>query len=580
MRPARIRRPACLPFCAAALLLAGCAAKPREWYREAVMAPPEVEAEWAKYHWYVADVKYSFHTRDAIEEGYSGPMSYANIYLVVKALTQEGAQIGTLNIPYWNQSIHGMDVVLLDSNGVSVPLDQAAILSNYREKGTVVLPRVTKGSVVAVHIRQGPFLVLDYWEYPMQGLVPTWRSAFQFSFPKRMQYAFKGYNGLAEPVADTRKRSETNLTWKAERILPLDALPYLDATGARPRLAITSRKSTAGQGYPDWKAVAAFRSKEHFSKGLTDRTRETRKLARQLTDGSRSDRDKAAVLLDWVQDNVGLDPEARSGMDLDRVLENRQGDLWQLSALLAELYASVGLESEILLTRDRTQGGLDSAMVTPSAAWEPVVVVRAEGREWAALPHARAYGLGDYPAELYGLQGLSLKTGSIRPLPEPAYPSAFVGVTQEVRLEAAKERTLTVELDGPWAGMARTDWYAGRYPDLAGFCRSFLESIGFQGSVLSCSEAGMEGRNRPLILELTVANAWTWAERDGVRQWSLPDLFSRPAWFYDSARVDGYHFPFAQTRRETVRFLAAPGMRLELRVPCREGSDSLLEVSC
>jgi hypothetical protein len=576
-------------LCWPALLLCACAAPRPDWYRDAAFAPPEVEAEWARYHWYVADVKYDFRTRDAVEEGYRGPVSYADIYLVVKALTEEGAQIGTLNIPYWNQNIHDMNVVLLDSAGTRVPLDQAAVLATYREKGAVVLPRVTRGSVVALHIRQGPFLVLDYWEYPMQGLVPTWKSRFRFSYPKRLHYAFQGYNGLGAPEADSSRADMVNMTWQSARILPLDDVPFLDPAGARPRLAITSRNGAVGQGFPDWKSVAEMRAKEHFP-APSGATGLARRLAQELTAGAQDDSAKADQLLTWVQDNVAWDPEAKPGSDADQVAEKRQGDLWQLSALLREMFAGAGLESEILLTRGRDQGGFDPDMVTPNAAWEPVVAVRAGGREWAAMPHARSYGLGDYPATLYGMQSLSLSSGICRALPAPRYPTALVATEQEARLPPARERMVTVTLDGPWAGMARTDWYEGRWPDLSAFCRSFLSDLGFTAPVLSCAESGMEARNRPLHLEVAVENGGSSVERGGARQASYPNLFTRPAWFYDSARADDYYFPFAQVRRETAVFRAdpaagAPGrppvpMRVEAEVSCRDHADDWLEVSC
>ncbi len=565
------------------LLLAGCAAlRPAgaPWYREVAFAPPELEADWARYHWYVADVKYDFRTRDADEDGYHGPLSYADIYLVVKALTEEGSQIGTLNIPYWNQNIHSMDVVLLDSAGAKVPVDQAAVLATYREKGAVVLPRVTRGSVVALHIRQGPFMVLDYWEYPMQGLVPTFNSRFRFAYPKRLRYSWRGYNGLADPIADTSRNGLVTLTWQAGRIPPLDDVPFLDPAGARPRLAITSANGALGQGFPDWKTVADFRSKEHFAASGPAHAAKARALAQELTAGAAGDSAKADILLTWVQDNVGWDPEAKPSREPDEVAELRQGDLWQLSALLREMFEAAGLESEIILTRGRDQGGFDPYMVTPNAAWEPVVSVRVDGREWAAMPHARSYGLGDYPATLYGLHGLSLRSRGCRLLPAPRYPAAVVRIDQEPQLTQQRERPVSVTLDGPWAGMARTDWYDGHWPDLAAFCRSFLTDLGFSAPILTCSERDMQARNRPLVLDLTVEGGGAFAERGGVRQAAYANLFSRPAWFYDSARSDAYYFPFAQVRRETAVFHPAAGSRLELETHCSESRDALPRVTC
>lgn len=568
-----------------AWLLAGCASGPSRWWEDVAPAPPELEKEWEKYHWYVVDVKYSFDTRATLEGTYRGPLSYADLRLVVKALTPEGSQIGTLSIPNWNRTLHSMEVVLLDSSGRRLPVDQARVEEGYRRRGMVVLPRVTKGSTVAVHIRQGPFSVLDYWEYPMAGPAPIYRSTFEFAYPMRLRYHFKGYNGLGPPVHSERRQAKV-LTWKAERILPLSEVPFLDAMSARPRLVITSRNDAVGQGFPDWKAVAEHKERQWFGRTLWNRTAETRKVARGLAGGGAapgakpSEVDQARVLLAWVQDHISLDPAAPDEQDPDQVLAAQSGNLWQVAALLDEMYAAVGLDADIVLTRDREQGGMDPSVVNPNAAWEPLVIVQAGGREWAACPHARAYGLGDYPPGLFGLAALSVEGRTVRLLPEPAHPQASLLEKQVIRLEPVQERRLSLEMQGPLASLARSYYFAGKWTDTLEYCRAFLRAIGFSGGFRRCSEENMEARDLPLRMELVADNPWTSVERSGARQWSLPDLFSRPAWFYDSARVDDYLFPYEQHRRQVAVFETAEGRKLELDLPCNEADTSALRIDC
>lgn len=564
---------------ALAAILAGCAGHPSRWYRDVALAPPELEKEWEKYHWYVVDVKYVFSSRASLEGTYRGPLSYAHLYLVVKALTPEGSQIGTLSIPNWNHSLHSMEVVLLDSTGKSLPLDQERIRKGYETKGVLVLPRVTKGSMVAVHVRQGPFSVLDYWEYPMQGPAPIYKSTFEFAYPMRLRYHFKGYNGLGPPVRSERRQSKV-LTWTAERILPVADVPFLDAMAARPKLVITSRNETEGKGFPDWKSVASHKERKWFGRSVFNRTAKTRKLARDLAKEDSPPLARAQVMLTWVQDHIGLNPAAPDEQDPDQVLDAQQGNIWQIASLLEELYAAVGLDADILLTRDREQGGMDPSVVNPNSAFEPLVVVKAGGREWAACPHARAYGLGDYPPGLFGLAGLSVRAKSIRLLPEPARPRATLTEKQVIRLEPTQERRLSLELEGPMASLARSYYFAGKWTDTLDYCRAFLKAIGFSGSFRKCSEENMEKRNLPLRMELTADNAWTSVERGGARQWSLPDLFSRPAWFYDSARVDDYLFPYEQHRKQIAIFESAAGRKLELDLPCAEADTSAIRIEC
>jgi hypothetical protein len=588
---------------AAALLLACAPARRGDWYRRAAAAPAPLEAEWAPYHWYVVDVEYDFHTRLAWEGMHLATQSFTDLYLVVKALTQEGSQIGTLNIPSWNQSLQAIDAVLLDSAGRRMPVDQKKVRKVYEAKGMVVLPSVTRGSVVAVHIRQGPFTVLDYWEYPLAGPVPTYRSTFSFTYPRGLNYRFGEYNGL-KPSEPRRKGREITRQWTAENVMPMAEVPFLDAAAARPRLVIT-REDRPG-GFPDWKTVAERRRREFFARTRLNRRETARKKAQELIEvavssravsagppgrsaadtvarRSLTDSAKAALLLEWVQDNIGSDPDAAYPQDPDKVLETRRGNMWQTASLLDEMFFAAGLKSRIVLTRDRAQGGLDSAMVAPDAAWEPVVVVTAQGRERAACPHLRAYGLGDYPPGLFGMPALSLDDGTVGPLPEPAHPAAVMTETQELTLEGARGRRLSVELSGPFAGMARARFFAGQAggeTDTLEFCRGFLKAIGFNAPVRACAESNMERRNHPLKLEVTLDPLDPPVERAGARQWSLPDLFSRPAWFYDQARVDDYYFPFRQIRRQTAVFPKAGGKRMELDIPCKDFDRGVLKVSC
>jgi hypothetical protein len=354
---------------------------------------------------------------------------------------------------------------------------------------------------------------------------------------------------------------------------------------------VITRQDLPG-GFPDWKAVAVRRKKEFFGRTHLDRHEAARKKAEQLvalavsesrlTGTAVTDSSKAALLLEWVQDAVGTDPDAPALQDPDKVLETQRGNMWQKAALLDEMFSAAGLKSRIVLTRDREQGGLDSAVVAPDAAWEPLVLVTAKGREWAACAHLRAYGLGDYPPGLFGMAALALEEKIICRLPEPAHGAAVMTETEDISLES-RERRLSLELSGPFAGLARARFLSGQAngeADTLEFCRTFLKAIGFTAPVRACAEANLDRRNQPLKLSLVLEPLGPPVDRAGARQWSLPDLFSRPAWFYDSARVDDYHFPFEQIRKQTVRFAKTPGKRMEPEIPCKESGSEALKVSC
>lgn len=585
----RILRPAAaLVF--PALLLSGCAQqKGDQWVRKALEAPlkaagepvESLEARWARYHWYYPEITHTLKVRHSSDGHYSGPVAHVHFQMIAKALTQEGAAYaGTLHLEGWNSSVISLDVVHLDSAGRNVPVSMDGIRKSFRRKGLIVVPRVAKGSTVAVRLIRGPYSSINHWEVPMDRRVPVLRSTIRLSAAKGILFDTKAYNGLGEPTVEKSGRfSAPHYTWTAERVMPLADLPFADGLTARPRFLLTNRNNAYGTTYKSWKSVARGRRKSGFDGGLLNLAFETRKQARLLAQGT-EEADKARRILAWVQDNVSLVPEKAGGMGLDAVLENRKGTAEQVASLLKAMYDEAGLPSEIVLTRPRDAGGLDPEAPNPNAVDLPLIVVTAGGREWAAYPFSSAFALGDYPPGLIGIQALSLEHGTLRPLPEPAHGAWSMMVNQEVHLDGLSPRTATVRLEGPAAAEMRAAWTEALARDPLEGCRRWLRAVGFTATIRKCSEQGLEDREKPFHLKLELERSGTWVEEAGGQTLTAPDLFTRPAWFYDSARTDAYFLPHDQIRKETVVFRTPAGKRLQDDIPCRDFDSDFLKVTC
>jgi hypothetical protein len=136
-------------------------------------------------------------------------------------------------------------------------------------------------------------------------------------------------------------------------------------------------------------------------------------------------------------------------------------------------------------------------------------------------------------------------------------------------------------MEGPLASLARSFWFAREWEDTLDYCRSFLEAIGFAEGFQSCRETDLANREASLKLELEAGPAAAPASGDSAeRRWELDAPFSRPAWFYDSARTEDYHFPYEQRRRQTLVFEGAGGLPLEMDIPCRDVDTSAFYVEC
>jgi transglutaminase-like putative cysteine protease len=566
----------------AAALLCGCASQgPDAWTRAAAESGRDVEAQWARYHWYIPAMSHEVRARWVSENGYSGPSVVVTMRMAAKALTPEGAAfVGALHLEGWKDEIASLSVTHLDSAGRAVPVPMDKVREGFHRNGVIVVPRVAKGSTVSVRLTQGPFSAINHWEMAMDAAVPVLRNEFRLTSPKIIALTARAYNGLQGPEVQSNGRfnSPTQI-WTAEKVMPFADLPYADGMTARPRLVLINRGNSWGTRYPDWAAVAREARRTEYDRGWFDSKGKTRELASKLAQGG-DEPAQARRLLEWAQDNFAVTDGKTKRMGLDAMLEQRRGTAAQVAQVFAGMCEAVGLKARIVLTRPREWGGLDPETPNPNAAQVPIVLVHAGSRDWAAFPQSSAFALGDYPTALTGLQALSLDGDSLVPLPAPAHPVSRLESRQDVPLDRSPTRQAEVELSGPWAADLRSRWTEalGRDPQEA--CRKEFRRLGFEGRILTCKAQDLEDRESPLRLSLTLDNGSTYVEDGASASWSFPELFFRPAWFYDSSRTEAYWFPSDQVRRETVRFTGAAGKKPQPSIACHPFEDSLLKVTC
>ncbi|GEM_PF-5724495 len=562
----------------ACMLFTSCAVPQINLLERTTFAQPDSEAAWARYHWYAADMRFGFSSRDYTENSYRWIRTFTEFSLVAKVLTTEGSQVGTIPLPGWNRTLLHLDVDLYDSALVRIPFDRHTLDSIFREKSVLVIPKVQHGCIIAVRIKQGPYGPYNFMEFPIAMSAPVHRLTLTASYPKNLRYDFHAYHGMSAPV-DSLKHGVRFLSWTVDHVLPVPDLPFLDAAAARPSLEMVSRYNQDGEGFRDWAAVAKFTAKERFKQALLSTHGKAAKRARELSQGSPDAPETARRILAWVQDNITFQDDSRDERDPDEVLEEQRGSRWQLATLLSVMYKEAGLENEILLSRPREYGGLDPAAPNPMAVWEPVVAVKAGGREWAACPHLRWFGLGGYPDGLFGMQALSLKAGVVRPLPAPA-PDFFSLETKETLSALTPgRRSLEITLDGIAASQAREVIPSGCASPAA--CGRILSSFGFDPAVESCSEEDSDRRDRPLRLKVTAKSGFLLVAGGRNPRVKVEAAFSRAAWFYDSARAEPYLLPYELRRKETVtlpRGNAASGA--DAGLACVERKNAVFEVTC
>ncbi len=558
-------------------LLFSCARKPLEMVKHAEFAPADSEAAWARYHWYAVDYTYEYNTSQYIDNGYESLRSYSHFQLIAKVLTPEGSQVGTIPLKGMAKNLMHLEVELYDSSGGEVPLDRHVMDSVFQEKEILVLPRVTAGCVIAVHIQSGPFGVFNYWDLQLGLAAPIYHATVRISYPRFMKYAEHEYNGLVKS-ADSAHSGKKFYSWRAENVLPSPDLPFVDHSRFRPTLVLVANRNLQGDDFPDWPAVAKYARKIRFDHFLFNRNGNVKKKARELAQGIGDSLAIARRLLEWTQDNISLDDQSPVRKDPDDILAAGRGTRWQIAAVLSTLYSEMDLPNDIVLTRVREAGGFDPQAPNPNAAYEPIVLVKAGRDEWAACPHLRWFGLGGYPEDCIGLSALSLTSGSPRELPSSSGNRSDIVVREEFSTESVKsgKRTLEISLDHLAAAQARRAF--AQTGVTRETCGKFLAARGFLLAVDNCTESELDNRDQPLRLKVT-ANGTTLTLMDRrAAHVKIQTIWSSPAWFYDSARVAEYYLPYEQRISETI--LAKLQAREKLDVACKETRTPVFEVAC
>ena len=522
-----------------------------------------------------------------------GPQTKYVVKKRVRILSDLGTKYASIEVPYY-ALLSKLIIAMKDASGKSVALNTATMREEYRKTGVIVFPKATAGCVLDVSAVFTSMGSITSFEFSFWKEIPVLKSDFTFSYQDdKYTYEFKTYGDKCESRADNAPKAVmgkfTQRTWSRRDLLPPPRIAYLkNIYETVSRVSLVMRGYSIGQVFAPEKEVFASWNKlaESYNKYLfaTSAFQSSQKLEKKVLDLTRDaagEYAKADAILRWVQDSISISGDDSKNINPDRVIEKREGSIWEITYVLKEMLDKINCFSDIIVTRGKHRGGFDSSFVTPMTLSIPVVVAVCGKKKFVAYPFYRGSKLGEYPASFFDCKGVSIQNGAVEPLPPPpgrTWKCSFA-YTLDVRADSISQ-SLTARFSDYWAYDMRTDLASVKDETITEYFQKMLTNFGLSNALLSCDIENLGERGTPLTARLTFATPGQYIQRKGQKLYKLDHLFGSYFSFYDTSRTSRFTTAMDEMISEEIVAPKRPGFSARFYMTCTAIDNPLFRVTC
>jgi hypothetical protein len=582
--PMKSKRPAILAAMAAIAALIGCAPTSVPILLTESPSAPEWEEKWTRYGaYYLTDelfVEASFLSNPFV----TTPIGKYVVNKKLKILTREGVEQGTLKIPMYSKSIRKARLGAYDSLGAPMKLDTAAIMREYRKSGNLIFPNIVPGCLLEVHLEfnnQEPITVFEHW---FSGEIPVAHGRLTFSNLDKYEYEFARYGHMTEAKTGREKPSDRLVyrTWDVRNARPRSRLDFQEEIdAAEPRVGAVLRRFQSMPVIEGWDKLGSRYEEAALKTSFYNSTKKLRLKVDELRKGKSTDDARAQAVFQWVQDNISYKNSRLTAINPDRIMASGQGNMWEITVVLREMFKHLGLRTDVLVTRPRSMGGFDAKFETPLQLAVPLVSVTVGERTLLAFPYSRGAALGEYPTDFSGLAALSLSHKDSTTIPEFASGASYSHSTYRLDLTGPDAgQNLDMELGGYLGFAVRSALLQEEKKEVKDVFQKHLTELGASNSLKSCKVTDQNARGRPIRANLVFTNPNQSVERKGEMQMKLSHLFPVHFASYDTSRATGFKNAQESVMRERVEAAKVPGRKIEARIPCVDTVNPLFKVTC
>lgn len=351
--------------------------------------------------------------------------------------SKEGVRFATMSLPGGSSSPNTVSFSMWDENGIEVSLDENAMLQDYKKSGKVAFPQVTPGCDLMVQLEYNYTTVMPFYEHWFVSDIPVRKARFTLSAKDNLHYKEKIYgpqnsvvrDTKSEPISGSRNSIYNKEVWEVNNFSPLSKTKYESSPDLEiPRVSVALSSAMTGGGmyasateyfFEDWDKICESYREDLLNKQRFTSSRMLTKKSAALTTGLDDDRAKAEAIFNWVRDSIRLVHSPRKLINPQKIMDERQGNMWDITYLLKEMLTQAGVMADVVVTRTRDNGGFDPLFITPAQLSVPIVTIPFLKEKMVAFPFYRGTALGEYPLPFFSLKGVSLSSAEVVTLPEP-----------------------------------------------------------------------------------------------------------------------------------------------------------------
>lgn len=512
--------------------------------------------------------------------------TYFYVNRMIRILNRKGVDYGTVRIWPCTDNLVDFKVRLWDPAGKPVPLDLKAMRQKYLETEEVIVPKVEPGCRIGINIVFRKHNLAYSWEHWFERKIPVLKGRFSIFHPGEIQYVSKAYGGVSS-VKKQRYGAYYGYIWNHGNILPVDdVFENRWHIEREPHVMARIRHWSWNQFHyyaPDWNGLARKNKAYFMSPSLLSSKSAVKKIASGIIQNKKDAFEKADTLLAYVQDKITLDqnkPFNLNAVNLTQVLREMSGDRWDIAVLLQELAQAAGFTTHVYLTQPQDYGGFDPDFPTWQYLYVPLVAVEIKGRQLVAWPYDRFMGLGEYPFGYHDLQGLSLATGNILPVPASIHKTATrTSLTRLSTVDWDDAHEWQFIYGGHYASRIRAEMSERTPENRKAYFKSLIRSYD-RGNSLDKADLETINRQGEIAVSLECRNAGSRTEGQNESHYALRPWFRKYFVDYDNSRKANYTNDMVLVFKDGVLIKGSHGHGQSHHFECANLDNALFSTLC
>ncbi len=509
----------------------------------------------------------------------------------IKILTDKGSEYGTLFIPRYFYRPRKFKVEVTKPNGEITKVSTSELTRQFMKNKPIVIPKITAGCQISIYMEGLDNGSVTSFEHYFSQDIPVYHGKLTFSSYNKFNYKFKEYGGLQSGMDKTSGHKQLRYrVWEVKNLQPRARVSFIGSVDeSEPRMAavmVSHNLQFTGSTsvYESWSKMADSYEEQLMAKSWFNSSYKTKKLVDSLKAGKEGSLERADGIFSWVQSNIDYERRPLKPINLDKILKNKKGNIWEMAALLNFMFTHEGFETDIVVTRPKSNGGFDAYFVTPQVLSVPLVKVKVADKWLLSFPYSKAAVLGEYPPDYFGLQGLSLNDGVTPNLPEPISGKGKTEVELSLDLDNVSGDNIkyhaNLEYSGVMAYIMRNRFINQEEKIIREGFQKYLEDLGTSNKLTDFEIKGLEDRGEPIKVALTFENANQSFSRKKQTQINLSNIFNSYFELYDTNRVEDLSFSLEYEYNEKLVLNNSVSKNVKAEIHCSNVANQVFESSC